>query len=159
MAQQGVSADVHLERAARHRKVGDALFEAEDEWAAVCYFYSAYHLIQHAFLTDPIFDDALGLQAIHPTLVPDHRFTSSHKGRQRPGQVREWGVNELVHALYRPVIGKYDLLHQASIHVRYHAGLHVPLGRIRPALEVIEDAHTDGELCAKPAAPRPPGDR
>ncbi len=152
MAQQGVSAAVHLERAARHRKVGDALFGAGDEWAAVCYFYCAYHLVQHALLTDPVFDDAKTLAAIHADLTPDHRFTQRHKGRRRVNEAREWGVNELVQTLYRGIIGRYDRLHQASIMVRYNSGLVLPLDRLRDAIDGIEAAHADGELHAAPRA-------
>lgn len=148
MAQQGVSADVHLERAARHRKVGEALRDAGDEWAAVCYFYSAYHLVKHALLIDPIFDDPTALSRIHVTLTPDDRFTTSHHGRQRSGQPRDWGVNELVSRLYRPIAGNYERLHQASIHVRYESGLNLPLDQMVAALEAVQAAHAAGELRA-----------
>lgn len=146
MAQQGVSADVHLERAARHRKIGDHLCEAGDEWGAVCYFYSAYHLVKHALLTDPIFDEPTALSRIDVTLQPDDRYTSRHHGRQREGQAREWGVNELVTRLYRPISASYERLHQASIAVRYGAGLALPLDRIVGAIEAVQNAHTAGEL-------------
>lgn len=149
MVQQGVSADVHLERAARHRKVGDALCSAGDEWAAVCYFYSAYHLVQHALLSDPVFDNPTALTAIQPLLTPDHRYTHAHKGRQRSGHVREFGVNELVLQLYRPIASKYNQLHQASIHVRYESGLVLQLDRVVAALQGVEAAHLAGELRAQ----------
>ncbi len=146
MSQQGVSADVHLVRAARHRKVGDALYDAEDEWAAVCYFYSAYHIVQHALLTDPVFDDPTLVASIHPSLSPDHRHTHAHHGRQRKGQVREWGVNEIVGKLYRGIAGGYNRLHQASVHVRYESGIVLPLDRIRADIEQVEAAHHAGEI-------------
>lgn len=71
----------HVERAQRHRKVGDALAAAGDEWAAVCYFYSAFHLVRHALRTDPIFDDPTALSRIRPDLRPELRDVERHHGR------------------------------------------------------------------------------
>jgi hypothetical protein len=123
---------IHLQRAARHQKVGDALADAGDEWAVVCYFYSAYHLVRCALLEDPVFNDPTALQRIHPALTPAHRNTENHHGRQAKGQPREFGVNELVFALYRPITSSYERLHQYSIEVRYKAGLAVMSREVVP---------------------------
>lgn len=142
--------DEHLRRAERHRTIGDLLAGAGDEWAAVPLFYSGYHLVKAALLVDPIWTDLRQLGALHVDLAPDDRFTDRHKGRKRPtGQAREWGLNELVLKLYRPIAGSYDRLHQASITVRYGAGL--PAGAVGPlgeAVEHIRSSHEDGSLTA-----------
>lgn len=140
----------HLRRAERHRKIGDLLAEADDEWAAVPLFYSAYHLVKAALLVDPIWSDLRQLTAISVDLAPEDKFTDRHKGRKRQtGQPREWGLNELVLKFYRPVVGSYDRLHQASINVRYGAGL--PAGAVEPlqaAMQQIQDAHEADSLVA-----------
>lgn len=127
--------DEHRARAERHQVVGDALAAAGDEWAAVMWFYSAYHLIKAALLCDPIWFDLRSLTTLNVELTPGERFTGRHKGRRRIGsnQPREWGINDLVLVLYRPAAGFYERLHQASIDVRYGAGL--PAGAL-PDLDV-----------------------
>src|SRR4051812_9416111 len=72
--------DEHLKRAERHKKIGDLLAGAGDEWAAVPWFYSAYHLVKAALLVDPIFDDLRALSAISVDLIPQDRFTNRHNG-------------------------------------------------------------------------------
>lgn len=114
----------HLGRARHHRTVGDALATAADEeWAAVCYFYSAYHLARHALVTDPVFGDVSRLEAINVDLLPGSRNVTRHHGRHRPGGPREWGINELIQVLYPRVAPRYERLHQASIAVRYKQGI------------------------------------
>lgn len=147
MVKRGIAVDTHLERAARHRKVGDALAEAQDEWAAVCYFYSAYHLVRYALRSDPIFDDEPSLLAIHKDLHADLRNLERHQGRNRVGREREWGMVEVVGFLYRPVAGTYMKLHLASIGVRYEEGLvTAPIERLRELMAEMWDAHDAGRL-------------
>lgn len=140
--------DEHRVRAQRHRVVGNALADAGDEWAAVPYFYAAYHIMKGAMLRDPIWEQINALQTIHRDLMTDDRFTDRHKGRKRPtGAPREWGVNELVLLLYRPAVGAYERLHQASNLVRYGVGL---TGDAVPALvqaiDLIETLESEGAL-------------
>lgn len=124
----------HRRRSEDHRSAGDRRYPADDEWAAVAWFYSAYHLIRATFLRDPIWDDLAALKAINQGLIPDDRFTERHKGRRRPGS-QEWGVNDLVLMLYRPVASDYNTLHQGSLSVRYGTGLpHGSLPQYRDAL-------------------------
>ncbi|GAB3092279.1 hypothetical protein [Isoptericola nanjingensis] len=144
----------HLERAERHKVVGDALAEAGDEWAAVCYFYAAYHLMRHALRTDPIFDDPTRLAAVSPDLAPELREVARHQGRR--GATREYGVNDLVRLLYGNETAKvYGRLHYASIAVRYEDGLRgKPLGQLREELDTIRLAHAQGQLKCQGAAAR-----
>ena len=143
-----IAVDAHLERAKRHRKVGDALRDAGDEWAAVCHFYSAYHVVRYALRTDPIFDDTTALQRLHRELTPDVAEIARHHGRggRTP---REWGINDAVVYLYRPIAATYHKLHQASVAVRYESGIGAPdLGRVDGWLADIWDAHEAGNLRA-----------
>lgn len=138
----------HLRRAKDHKAVGDILGEAQHEWAAVTWFYSAYHLMRASLLVDPIFDDVRVLSRVNVDMTPETRFTSRHKGR-RPmsGQAREWGLNDLVLKLYRPAAGSYERLHQASITVRYGAGLPKDaLPSLTEALDKIHAMHDAGQL-------------
>jgi hypothetical protein len=140
---------VHLSRAAEHRRVGEALRTAAQEpWAAVCYFYSAYHLVRYALRRDPIFDNPTALTRINVELYPDLRDISRHHGRKRTTP-REWGINELVLVLYRPIAAPYNKLHQASIDIRYEDGPG-PLSLDRAAvwLDEIWTAHDAGGLRA-----------
>ena len=140
--------DAHASRAARHRKIGDALAAAGDEWAAVCYFYSAYHLVRRALLVDPVFDTLERAQAKHPDLLPEDRSIGRHSGRKRTSAGREWGVNELVLRLYPQIASAYDRLHQASIDVRYQNGLRTTLAPIVQSLEHVEREAAAGTLSA-----------
>lgn len=134
-------------RAQRHRKVGDALAGAGDEWALVCYFYSAYHLVKAALISDPVFDDAARLAKAPIPLTPDDRYVTSHRGRRRPGWPQEWGVNDLVTMIYRFIRDDYELLHQASIEVRYGRGRALPPIEVaREALDRIRDRSDSGSL-------------
>lgn len=129
-----------------HAKTGDALEGAGDEWAAVCWFYSAYHYVRSALIADPIFDDLTRLQSVHQHLVPDDRHVTRHKGRR--GGAPELGVNEVVLKLYPAIAGPYDKLHQASIDVRYERGLRGNLSQLRPLLSAIENDQVEGRLLA-----------
>lgn len=114
----------HLGRAEHHKTVGDALAgAANEEWAAVCYFYSAHHLARHALISDPVFRDLTRLRAINADLLPGSRNITRHHGRFRAGEPRQWEINELVQVLYPTVAPRYERLHQASIAVRYKQGI------------------------------------
>jgi len=115
----------HLERSEEHYKIGKVLAESNHEWTAVALFYSAYHLVRHGLRTDPIFDDEQALLRIDPELEQHHRNITRHRGRRRSVE-REWGMIELALLLYRPVVGKYDRLHQLSVEVRYGRGRSLP---------------------------------
>lgn len=130
-----LDSEAHRRRAAEHERVGNALADASHEWAAVCYFYAAYHIVKAALLDDPIFDAVDTCQAKHPDLMPEDRYVSRHKGRRNTSAGREWGVNELVLQLYRAAAGDYDKLHQASNDVRYHDGLTGTVQDIRNLFE------------------------
>lgn len=145
MAQPLRTTEECLRRADRHARVADALADAGDEWAAVCYFYSAYHLARAALMVNPVFSDVDALQALHRNLIPDDRTVSRHKGRRRPGQPPELGVNDVLRYVYPAVSADYENLHAASNDVRYHLGLPSsrtgegpsPLTRIREAHERV----------------------
>ncbi|GGC03170.1 hypothetical protein [Cellulomonas carbonis] len=142
-----MSADDHATRAHRHRKVGDALAAAGDEWAFVCFFYSAYHLVKAALLLDPVFDDPDRLGKSPVPLTADDRHVSRHKGRRRPGAPVDWGVNDLVGTIYRFIRDDYEMLHQLSIEVRYGQGRALPeLEVAGQALKRIEDRFAAGSL-------------
>ena len=137
----------HGSRASRHRKVGDALASAGEEWAFVCFFYGAYHLVKAALLCDPVFDDPIRLAKSPVPLRPDDRFVSRHRGRRRPGVEVEWGVNDLVATIYRFIREDYELLHQLSIEVRYGACRSLPpLAVGSAALDRIEQRFAAGNL-------------
>ena len=138
--------DEHLRRSEHHKRVGDALdTTVGEEWAAVCYFYAAYHLARHALRTDPIFDDVTALQRIQRDLLPDHRETEKHQGRFRREGPRDYGINELLLTLYPKVVGKYEKLHQASIAVRYDGGLTgLTTALVRSYFDEVEDGYRSG---------------
>lgn len=140
----------HRRRAGEHHDVGRALHQAaENEWAAVCYFYAAYHLVKTAMLLDPIWSNAPARVALHLELTPDDRFCTRHHGSGRSGDGRMWGINELVLLMYPQIVKPYERLHQASIQVRYGAGL--PKGALPSLLadlEAIKAASDAGTLVA-----------
>jgi len=145
----------HERRAARHRTVGTALIDAGDEWGAVPLFYCAYHLLKAAMLVDPIWHAPGDLHKLHTDLIADDRFTDRHKGRRRPGGgPKEWGINDLVMLLYRPMVRDYEVLHQASVTVRYGAGLpaDVELSSLVDACDRIAAAYAAGSIAATPPA-------
>jgi hypothetical protein len=136
--------------------VGGALADAGDEWSAVPLFYSAYHLTRHALRSDPIFLDPIQLSRVNVNLTMAECDVTRHKGRKvipgSPG--REWGINELVTLLYRPLSASYDKLHQASIEVRYGAGLKTaPVPHLVAALERIQTANTSDTMVAARLCP------
>lgn len=145
----------HVERAARHQLVGAALHEEiEEDWAGVCYFYSAYHLVKAALTTDPVFDDLSSLKKIDPNLMETDRWADKHHvPRTAPG----FGINNLVKLIYPAIQGSYHELHGASVGVRYGLGVTVPLDDLALDLEDVRtklEAHPRlpvlaGELAAR----------
>ena len=115
----------------------EALEDAGDEWAAVPLFYAGYHLVKAALLIDPIWTDAPRRVGIHMELTPDDKLVTRHHGRKISGDGRRWGINEIVLLLYAHIVAPYERLHQASIQVRYGAGL--PAGAL-PSLRVDIDS-------------------
>jgi hypothetical protein len=149
MRQSALEQSAHVSRAERHFKVGCALHDAGDEWAAVCYFYAAYHLVKAAMLVDPIFQDPAKCAAKHADLNMEDRFTDRHQVRRSGGSGRGWGVNDLVLLLYRSIAGDYDRLHQASVSVRYRQGLPADaLPALRASVDNIFAAFADGSISA-----------
>lgn len=143
-----LSIQAHQERAGHHTAVGDGLAASDEGWAAVCYFYAAYHLVRASLIDDPIFDDPTLLSRVRPDLTPEDRFTSHHHGRKQTMNGRDWGVNELVALLYRSLSRDYERLHQASLDVRYGAGLRGDVAPLRASLLVIQEAYTAGSIVA-----------
>lgn len=149
MREQALAHGTHTQRAHRHHKVGCAIADSGDEWAAVCFFYSAYHLAKAALLQDPIFDDVGRLHQKHLDLIPDDRFTDRHHVRTTRGERRGWGVNELVQLLYPSMVADYEKLHSASVSVRYRAGLPADaVPSLRASVDRIRAAAANGELVA-----------
>lgn len=151
MAPARLAHQAHTQRAARHYDVGCALRDAaNDEWAAVCWFYAGYHHVKAALLQDPIFDDVGRLHVKHHDLQASDRYTDRHQIRKGPGSgPRGWGINELVQLLYPTVIRPYDQLHQASVSVRYRDGLPGDaLPGLASAIDDIRDAARTGVLSA-----------
>jgi hypothetical protein len=136
----------HCQRSSHHCAVGDGLSLGEPGWAAVCFFYAAYHLARAALIADPVFSDPTRLSRINVELTPADRSTSRHNGRKKTANGREWGVNDLVGLLYRGFIGDYDRLHQASIDVRYHSGLRGDVHALRMNLETIQNGYAAGDF-------------
>lgn len=112
----------HLARSVVHMETGDRLRDAGDEWFAVCYFYSAYHMVKAAMHADPIFDDIARCSAVHPALSVDSRYAEHHAGGSS-ATGRALGINEIVFKLYKNIRLPYTRLHAASCAVRYGNGL------------------------------------
>ncbi|MGO4600381.1 hypothetical protein [Terrabacter sp. 2YAF2] len=153
MGTEHLTAEVHRERAERHAKIGHALADSGDEWAAVCFFYSAYHRVKAALLDDVVFDDPNTCYAKHVDLLPQDRYTSRHKGRKHTSGGREWGINDLVLLLYRGAAGTYDKLHQMSIDVRYQSGLRASIPDLLGLWSRWEALCDEGTLGSDPVAP------
>lgn len=132
-------------RAKEHAKLADVLFETKQEWAAVCGFYSAYHLMRAALLSDPIFDDAHRLSEKSDKIRPEDRFVSKHsKGGLSS---TSYGLNEIVSVLYVEFRARYYRLHIASNAVRYGRGLEaLRLPELKKDLEQITQAFEVGKL-------------
>jgi hypothetical protein len=146
MSQTVLSVAAHTARAQRHMKVANALAEAGDEWAGVCFFYAAYHRVRAALIEDHTFDDLSSCQAVHADLRPEDKHISRHNGRKNTANGREWGVNDLVRILYPGASGTYERLHQISIDVRYGAGMRPDIDQLRDVWEKFERLCAEGVL-------------
>jgi hypothetical protein len=142
----------HEARALEHDRVAELLFRADEDWAAVAYFYAGLHRVRAALLADPIFSDATALRAKHHMLTHRDRHCTKHTGhfRERNGvRIKVWGLNELVSVLYPQAAVPYEALYRASIDVRYERGLaRTSLAALRGDAEQIRDAYTSGGLVA-----------
>jgi hypothetical protein len=147
-----LSVGQHVVRADDHEKLAKVLHETSVEWAAVAYFYSAYHLVKAALLADPIFADPGRLVAAHVQLTMADQATNRHHGYMQFGtggsRTKIWGLNDLVGVLYRQVWPFYLQMHEASVDVRYGTGLRVPLDRIGEAQGLVKAEYTAGTLVA-----------
>ncbi|MBQ3357362.1 MAG: hypothetical protein IJG47_00510 [Microbacterium sp.] len=112
-----------LKRAVSMKRTAELLWNQGDDWFAVCYFYSAYHMARAAIMTDPIFEDLARLQKKALWLTLEDRYVTAHQGRVTPGQPRKAGVNDVVRLLYPDIAAEYVRLHMASVEVRYQEGL------------------------------------
>jgi hypothetical protein len=132
--------------------IGELLATAPDEWAAVPMFYSAFHLVRAALVTDPLFDDPGRCARKNVYLSMQDRECTRHNTRWRReadgSRSKLWGVNELVTLLYAPIWPYYELMHQASVEVRYGRGLIHPLQRVCEALDEITRCSSAGLLVA-----------
>jgi hypothetical protein len=99
----------HVARSVQHHRIADILFDADEEWAAVPYFYASLHRIRAALLADPIFDNPAALRTKHHLLTHRDRHCNKHNGHFRNG-TKVWGLNELVNVLYPQVIVSYEAL-------------------------------------------------
>lgn len=134
-----------VSRAKDHAKLATVMFDTGQEWAAVCGFYSAYHLIRAAFLADPVFDDAHRLSKINPKIHAEDKFVTKHsKGGLSS---TSYGINEIVSTLYLDIRARYQRLHIASNTVRYGRGLKaIQLPSIQADLAEITRAFEAGEI-------------
>lgn len=141
-------ARTHLERAIAHMETGDKLKELDDDWFAVCYFYSAYHMVKAAMHADPIFDDMKRCAAVDARITIESRLAEHHSGGHGKNG-RTLGVNELVFKLYKGIRVPYTRLHAASIDVRYGSGL-VTVSPVTVANDfgIIARAYHDGAIVA-----------
>lgn len=138
-----------LKRAVSIKNTAKLLHNQGDDWFAVCYFYAAYHIVRAAIMADPIFDDPERLKAASPFLVPEDRFVTAHKGRVSKGVPRQFGVNDVVTALYGDIAAQYVRLHMASVEVRYQEGLRgIHRDSVVTDYEAIVTAYNEGRLVA-----------
>lgn len=132
-------------RAREHAKLAAVMFETDQEWGAVCGFYSAYHLIRASFLADPVFEDPIRLSKINSKLLPDDRWVTKHStgGLNAPS----YGINEIVSTLYLEIRARYQRLHIASNLVRYDRGLKpAQLAAAQGDLAEVTRAYEAGEI-------------
>ena len=135
------------QRAQEHEAAAHLFAQSQNEWAAVCFFYSAYHYMRGALISDPVFGELTRLQSIKQDLIPDDRYAAKHQGRRGTGRP-EFGVNDLVRLLYGSFSISYEALHQASLDVRYYRGFKGNLGALEGHLTAIREAATTGQLVA-----------
>jgi hypothetical protein len=144
-------APVCVQRAHDFQRTGHKLVELEDEWYAVCFFYSTYHLLKAAFIEDPIFDQVIQLSRIDSHLALDDRYVTRHQGRIERSKRRSLGVNDIVALLYPTIAVCYRRLHRASVQVRYSSGLQdISTDAVTRYHQEIADAYSAGQLKAAP---------
>lgn len=133
-------------RADHHWNVAQALYAKNDEWAAVCGFYSCYQLVRASMEKDPIFNDMALLAVVHPNLLPEDRHETKHSkgGLSRPA----FGVNEIVTLVYPHIKREYTALHLASCDIRYEAGLpsRIPLSSTKSWCELIRREYAGSNM-------------
>lgn len=95
------------------------LARGNNDWAAVCYFYSAYRAVRCALNQDSRLDSDAAARAVNPKLSASSRHVDFHNGHPHRGP----GVNDVVRYLYPSIGPKYELLHAKSVEVRYGTGL------------------------------------
>lgn len=125
------------------------LAQVSSDWTAVAIFYAAYHRVRAALLSDPIFDDPSRLARVNINLQMDDRNVTRHVGRWRwdnGARVKIWGINELVALLYPGIAADYEVLHQASIDVRYRQVLTKDIAGLQARGEAIRSAFDGGQL-------------
>lgn len=115
------------------------------EWAAVSFFYSAYHRVRAAILDDPIFRDAQRLSRVNVKLTMDDRFATHHQGRRSGGEHR-LGITEIVPLVYPAISSDYRALASASIDVRYGSQLLAPIADLQARCEHLRQRGDAGEL-------------
>lgn len=131
-----VTAAKCLQRADVFRATADGLADDGDEWAAVCYFYAAYHVVRAAFIEDPVFDSIAAAAAKHPNLGMQDRWATNHQARLGSGP-RALGINDIVKIIYPSIKFEYVELHSWSVNVRYNEGLE-PTASIQDAARYYE---------------------
>ncbi|WIB68082.1 hypothetical protein DEI93_03290 [Curtobacterium sp. MCBD17_035] len=139
-----------IDRAEACRETADRLAAAGDEWAAVCNFYAAFHVVRAALLADPIFTSIKACAAKHINLQMSDRDVTMHQARLGTSSGRAFGVNDLVKLLYPQIEFEYLELHSWSVNVRYNEGLepHSSIGASRRYYETIRTAYDEGRLVA-----------
>lgn len=137
-----------LKRALASAETAKLLKNQGDEWFAVCFFYSAYHVVRAAMLDDPVFEDMQLLAEKSPHLTIEDRYSTRHHGYMGSGG-RVLGVNDIVTMLYPNVAVEYRRLHMASVDVRYGQGLGVISHEsVVDDYETVINAYKDLELHA-----------
>jgi hypothetical protein len=144
----GLTDEKHAERALVHEASALLLTPHSTDWATVAYFYSAYHLVKASLLRDPIFTDPTLCSNKDASLMMEDRLVTRHHGKRPRGGAREWGVNELVNLLYKPIWVSYEQLHQASVDARYYGGAKASITDVHAAHAAIKDEFVAGRLVA-----------
>jgi len=57
-------AERHLSRSADHRQTAERLFDTDEEWATVAYFYACYRAVRAAFYADERLNSDAGARAM-----------------------------------------------------------------------------------------------
>lgn len=148
-ASSAISPSERIGRADFHLQSAVALHAEGNEWAAVAYFYSAYHVVKAAIETDPIFNDLTRLSRVDPKISLSDHLATHHKGN--PSNGRPYGVNDLVRLLYGSELYRhYSRLHSASVGVRYKDGLApYSLDGLQSSVGLIRSSFDQGDLACR----------